>query len=743
MITAGHEAASARPTGENSLLSALVVARRETAGAGNRRALFGRFDALLDPAYVEPDTPIVAPGPQGGEGVELRRLALRNWRSFEDAELRLPATRQDRNLIVVDAPNGFGKSSVLEALALGLFGRAAVTELGIAQDTSAGRAERRRSYRATMEGTLHRSERARTEGVCAVTLDFSTLRGAVSVERRWYFEEDGTLIEDDEELLVRVGEERHLAQPPDGQDPGEWNQQEVERLVMPTALAPFFLFDGERLERLADGQLSDRVRSALRRLLGLDELAGLIEDLLAYARDRDRAAGENVLEPDVEGEMGRLEAERRIEQAALDEVEHELGQLRARRSEAMAELSGYGGGSHADMRDVLERRHRLEQELRVAQRSLSAAVVEDGPYLLAGRALRSSVAALLASNADYAALQSIDSSIVERLWRAFSDVEPPLDPATADSARVRLEAAALALSTEVEGADLVVDAATARLASAKLAAIEQRGASAIEGALHALALVRTALEALDAEESNRRGADERRSFLKNELAELAQAIEARETARGGAMRQIRELAARIEPMRDAVERRAAALRGAEPRIRRAAAARALAGGISGQLDQLAQDEHGRFAEAVTTAYALLAHKGDVRRVQIGDDGGVSIFDGADRNVTAFRRSAGESQLFAMALIAAVGSVVGHRLPLVVDTPLARLDTIHRRNLLRMFSARPAQTILLTQPEEMTAAHREEINPFMAAALWIDHRLDDKSGVGVSSFASEPIDEMVR
>lgn len=724
-----------------SIVPALVVARQGTADAGNRRALFAQFDALLAHAGKDDASEIASPNVHGGDAVELRRIALRNWRSFEDAELWLPPIGSDRNLIVVDAPNGFGKSSILEAFALGLFGRTAVTELEMSQEFGGGRAERRRSYRSTLEGTLHRSARARDDGMCAVTLDFRTADGPVSVERRWYFEENGALIEEDEELFVRLGEDRHLSDAPEGHDARIWNQQEIERRIMPAALAPFFLFDGERLERWVDGRLSDRVRSALRRLLGLDDLSGLADDLRAYARDRDRSCSERTPDARAVEELDRLETELQTELTALDEVEKTLAELRHRRSAVLAELSHDAGGSHADLRNLLERRHRLVDDLKSARRALTLAVVEDGPLLLVGSKAREALSEFLASDIERADRRAIDPAVIERLWRAYSQIEPRLDGAAAGEVRDRLQAAASTLGGEADDTPLV-DATAARAALARLMAAERRGDAGILQAAHEVASVRAALTALDDEEVDRRDAEGRRARLQVDLAQLAEAIEASELARGGAMRQVQELTSRITPMRADAERRAVALRDAEPRLQRAAAARALAARISDHLGQLTQDEHGRFAEAVTKAYRSLAHKADVGSVRIGDDGTVTLFDGEDRDVTAFRRSAGESQIFAMALIAAVGSVVGDRLPLMVDTPLARLDTVHRRNLLRMLGARQAQTILLTQPEEMTPIHREEIAAYIAGALWIDHRLDERSGVGVSQFAPELAGEAV-
>ena len=114
---------------------------------------------------------------------------------------------------------------------------------------------------------------------------------------------------------------------------------------------------------------------------------------------------------------------------------------------------------------------------------------------------------------------------------------------------------------------------------------------------------------------------------------------------------------------------------------------------------------------------------------------MTLFDSSGRDVTDYRLSAGESQLFALALITAVGTIVGDRLPLLIDTPLSRLDTRHRESVLDMLSARRSQTILLTQPEEISARHLSRLKHVLGAALHLVHSIDPASGVGISSIKS--------
>ncbi|MNE92026.1 hypothetical protein D3C80_1897070 [compost metagenome] len=89
---------------------------------------------------------------------------------------------------------------------------------------------------------------------------------------------------------------------------------------------------------------------------------------------------------------------------------------------------------------------------------------------------------------------------------------------------------------------------------------------------------------------------------------------------------------------------------------------------------------------------------------------------------AIEASAGESQIFAMALVAAVAGLSGRRLPSIIDTPLGRLDSDHRQRVLAFFTSREVQTILLSQPDEVNAQYLGLIRDRVAAQFHLDHQL---------------------
>jgi DNA sulfur modification protein DndD len=64
-------------------------------------------------------------------------------------------------------------------------------------------------------------------------------------------------------------------------------------------------------------------------------------------------------------------------------------------------------------------------------------------------------------------------------------------------------------------------------------------------------------------------------------------------------------------------------------------------------------------------------------------------------------SAGEKQIFAFAILEALGKLSGKVLPVVVDTPLGRLDSKHRDKLVKhYFPEAGEQVILLSTDTEV-------------------------------------------
>ncbi|WP_138505145.1 DNA sulfur modification protein DndD [Nostoc sp. PA-18-2419] len=111
----------------------------------------------------------------------------------------------------------------------------------------------------------------------------------------------------------------------------------------------------------------------------------------------------------------------------------------------------------------------------------------------------------------------------------------------------------------------------------------------------------------------------------------------------------------------------------------------------------------KLEEEVKNCFLYLLHKSDlVHRIAIDSNTfGLHLYDFNGKPVPKHRLSAGEKQLLAIAFLWGLAKISGHRLPVAIDTPLGRLDSSHRSNLVeRYFPSASHQVILLSTDTEI-------------------------------------------
>lgn len=124
----------------------------------------------------------------------------------------------------------------------------------------------------------------------------------------------------------------------------------------------------------------------------------------------------------------------------------------------------------------------------------------------------------------------------------------------------------------------------------------------------------------------------------------------------------------------------------------------------------------------------LFRKKDLHRVEFSPEEFVlRIYDDADVEINLSSRSEGEKQLIALAMIWALTKVSGAKFPFVIDTPLARLDSDHKYNLVtRFFTNLSDQVIILSTDTEITKDFFEEITPFVQQSYLLEYNDEIKS-----------------
>ncbi len=86
-----------------------------------------------------------------------------------------------------------------------------------------------------------------------------------------------------------------------------------------------------------------------------------------------------------------------------------------------------------------------------------------------------------------------------------------------------------------------------------------------------------------------------------------------------------------------------------------------------------------------------------------------------------RLSAGERQLLSTSMLWGLARASGRPVPMVIDTPLGRLDSSHRRHLVeRYFPSASHQVILLSTDEEIVGQAYEALKPFITRTYLLTH-----------------------
>jgi DNA sulfur modification protein DndD len=118
----------------------------------------------------------------------------------------------------------------------------------------------------------------------------------------------------------------------------------------------------------------------------------------------------------------------------------------------------------------------------------------------------------------------------------------------------------------------------------------------------------------------------------------------------------------------------------------------------------------------------------IQRAEIDPhDFSMILIDSGGESVPHGDLSAGETQIYAIALLWALRQVSGRPLPVIIDAPLGRLDSDHRQNLVeRYFPRASQQVILLSTDTEVDAEFYTAMEDSISHAYHLDYDQVQKS-----------------
>ena len=621
-----------------------------------------------------------------------------------------------RPIILFGGLNGSGKTTFLAAVRLALYGRQSLDALPTQKE-----------YEDHLIDLIHRPRQSLVRSTQArVALDFEYsrmgVRSSYSVVRNW--EERGKSVTESLEIFR---DEQELPYLSDEQAQAFLNQ------LVPPGVAQFFFFDGEKIAALAKDDSDVVLADAIRRLLGLDLVDRLDSDLGVFVRNQRTSMSDKK----VQVEVATLNAELQTTADAYAAVKLKTEDLAQRRSAAeelarakKMELSSQGGAWSVD-RGALE--EQLEQlslrrddcETHLREMLNGAAIFQLAPTLASrvsqllaeeGRKIEEKVVhiaiserAVVLKKAVLAALpvstnerKKIDSAIDS--WVLGFDVGSPSSSGTFDlsASDMRRTREILEMQAKVEHNQLGEFASNAKDALRQQEAIQDKLAHAPSDEF-----IKAAFDEMT--ESAKRVGDLN--------AQWRASVEEQRRLTWLSIELVRKLRKCEEKLVNS---------GNEERGQEAAqAAQAMIAEFRGVA---AVHKCGLLRRYFIDAFKRLARKDDiVRDAQIDPETfKVTLLDGANREVPKKRLSAGEKQIYAIAMLEALAKTSGRNLPVIIDTPLGRLDSKHRMKLVESyFPVASHQVIVLSTDTEVDTKFYDALSNKISHAFHLS--FDEGSG----------------
>lgn len=607
-------------------------------------------------------------------------------------------------IILVGGLNGTGKTSLLMAVKLALYGRHAV-----------GMGTSKTDYERFIRECIHAVPGALVKSTSAfVELDFIHgklgRRNRYVVRRSW--QDVGREVR---ETLTLTQEDRAETSLSNVECQGFLNE------LVPLGVSDLFFFDGEKIADLAEDNTGRALGSAIHRLLGLDLVERLRGDLRVYMLRSEAKAADEDINHQIERLQGIFE-ERKAElaerQSDLAKAKEELQKLAIERDRLELRLAELGGGWARSREARQAEMDKLAEVLRRERRELRDVFAGIYPLTLASDA----VAEALGAFADE--LASVRGREANELLRQFAstlksrlggDAHSDVDSVLADVLRpeshvegdVDLSQRAFGRMEQVLQHDMPKVQVQVRLITKTLATREDE--------LNELAreIGRAPDQAsLVAEFSALAALNER---IVDASAEVA--VHERELKVGFA--NAIDLARLLRDKHTALSERRQLSRPLEL----AAGARVL---LKDFQRISAERKIERLEEEFVIAFQRLARKEDVITRAVIDSRRftVTLLSRGGSKIGKSQLSAGEKQIYAIAMLEALARTSGRRLPVIIDTPLGRLDSQHRANLVEHYFPHAShQVILLSTDTEVDDSFFRLLSPNVSHAYEI--RYDER------------------
>ncbi|KAB0475090.1 DNA sulfur modification protein DndD [Vibrio chagasii] len=624
----------------------------------------------------------------------ITKLTLNNFRVFRGvheidlrpAPARLsksgPIEGTERPIILFGGLNGAGKTSILTAVRLALFGRQSFSQLLSNGD-----------YVDALSELIHKG------------VGHGGVQDNASIELEFKYSQNG---EENTYKVIRGwkrGKKDNLCLEKDGIQIPELNYEQCQGFLnelIPTGIADLFFFDGEKIAELAEDESGSVLKTAVRRLLGLDVIAKLKSDLNIFLKKQ----GAGALSQSLKEEMNSLDEQRIVHERKAEKLRGEADivdaqiELVSRDILSLENKLSQNGGAWAKTREdeqqkvesLLKEKVELEKQIRMEMET-------NLPFSLAPKAMQR-LQTQIKQEQQVKKKQNFGNeldSFLETLCSKYPSFDTEMaQNAIADSFKAHVG--------EFDSTELLLDISDrqSNTIDYQLSNLSQDSFARFDKARIRLQKVE---EEIDNASSNIARAPEQEQ-VQELFADVRALDKKKETLiieyhklLEKAKRELRlalEIARQIQKLHDKHKDQS----NKDQSVSNAQNSILLLEKFG---EQLTKARVNQLENEFVQSYKKLARKEDLQLtasinpasfdVELVDEHGIKI------NRKAM--SAGEKQIYAISILEALGRTSGRKLPIIIDTPLGRLDSHHRDKLVEnYFPTASHQVVILSTDTEI-------------------------------------------
>ena len=622
--------------------------------------------------------------------------------NYVDLEPRTKYNKK-RPIILFGGLNGAGKTTTLTAVRLALYGK-----------QSLGRAVSVQAYHDFLLDSIHKPKGSVLKpNTAGVKLDFNFGRqGEVidyTVKRVWTVR--GNSVFESVEIYQNGEYLQNLT---------DQQKQSFLNELIPIGVADLFFFDGEKIAELADDSDNTALADAINRLLGLDIIDRLKADLGVYLRDQKR----DQLPSDIKKEIETLEAEYQSLYAAyqaklsdIDTLKIETTELEAKKERLTENVNELGGAWASNRQEAEQKESELRARRNELQNQIRSLIADAAPLALAKTQL-SLLLDQLTKEQQTKRQMVVQVELRKQLNKVKQSLIAALGKANQDAIDASIEASMPATpNTDVAIVHDISDTEFNRLQHL-INDVVPKQQTRVKELSSELETVEEELESIGLNIS--RAPDERRiATFVSELSDIENTLGQRQVQvkqeTEVARNTLREAMDKLRKLRDK-EKEFTSTSNLNQAVTLADRTRGLLEGFAVKTrEQRIQQLEQEFIKS----FAKLARKDDLMiTAKIDPDTfNVSLVDGKGNIIDKKKLSAGEKQIYAIAMLEALGRTSGRNLPIIIDTPLGRLDSRHRENLVKnYFPTASHQVLILSTDTEVDEDFYKELSPEISHAF---------------------------